>query len=44
MFKGTDYSRCETLNQFPQTFLINPSKHRIYLWKIPTVITETLMV
>jgi hypothetical protein len=30
-------------SHFPQTFLTNPSKLRIYLWlcKIPTVITET---
>jgi hypothetical protein len=28
--------------QFAQTFLTNPSKLRIYLRKIPTVITETL--
>jgi hypothetical protein len=30
------------LSQSPQTFLTNPSKLRIYLCKIPTVITETL--
>jgi hypothetical protein len=30
--------------QFPQTFLTNPSKRRIYLCKISTVITETLIV
>ena len=30
--------------EFPQTFLTNPSKLRIYLCKIPTVITETLRV
>ena len=35
---------CLTLNQFPQTFLTNPSKLRIYLWKIPTMIAETLIV
>jgi hypothetical protein len=35
---------CLTLNQFPQTFLANPSKLRIYPCKIPTVITETLIV
>jgi hypothetical protein len=34
--------QCLTLRQFPQTFLTNPSKLRIYLCKIPTVITETL--
>jgi hypothetical protein len=30
------------LSQFARTFLTNPSKLRIYLCKIPTVITETL--
>jgi hypothetical protein len=30
--------------EFPQTFLTNPSKLRIYLCKIPAVITETLIV
>jgi hypothetical protein len=38
------YTLCLTLRQFPQTFLTNPSKLRIYLRKIPTVITETLIV
>jgi hypothetical protein len=33
-----------TQSEFPQTFLTNPSKLRIYLCKIPTVITETLTV
>jgi hypothetical protein len=34
-----------TLNQFPQTFLTNPSKPSMhYRCKIPTVITETLIV
>jgi hypothetical protein len=37
-------SHCLTLSQYPQTFLTNPSKLRIYLCKIPTVITETLTV
>jgi hypothetical protein len=31
------------MSQFPQTFLTNPSKLRIYLCKIPTVMTETQM-
>ena len=35
---------CLTQTQFPQTFLTNPSKLRIYLCKIPTVIRETLTV
>jgi hypothetical protein len=35
-----DLTRCITLSQFPQTFLTNPSKLRIYLCKIPTVITN----
>ena len=35
---------CLTLSQFPQTFLINPTKLTICLCKIPTVITETLTV
>ena len=42
MFKGV--SQCLTLSQFPQTFLTNPSKLRIYMCKMPTVITETLIV
>jgi hypothetical protein len=29
-------TRCLTLSQFPQIFLTNPSKLRIYLCKIPT--------
>ena len=37
-------TRCLSLSQFPQTFLTNPLKLTIYLRKIPTVITETLMV
>jgi hypothetical protein len=37
-------SRTLTRNQFPQTLLTNPSKLRIYLRRIPTVITETLTV
>ena len=32
------------MSEFPQTFLANPSKRRIYLCKIVTVITETLIV
>ena len=36
MFEGND-SEFITLSQFPQTFLTNPSKLRIYLCKIPTV-------
>jgi hypothetical protein len=36
---GQTNSNCLTLNQFTQTFLTNPSKLRIYLCKIPTVIT-----
>ena len=40
-----EYRRqCLTTSQFPQTFLTNPSKLRIYRCKIPTVITETLIV
>ena len=35
---------CLTLSQFPQTFLTSPSKLRNQPCKIPTVITETLMV
>jgi hypothetical protein len=34
----------ETDSVFPQTFRTNPSKLRIYLCKIPTVITETFIV
>ena len=37
-------THCLTLSQFPQTFLTNPSKLRIYPCKIPTVITESLIV
>jgi hypothetical protein len=33
-----------TLSRLPQTFLTNLSKLRIYLCKILTVITETLIV
>ena len=43
MFEGTD-SVFNTYSQFPQTFLTNPSKLRIYLCKIRTVITEILIV
>ena len=42
MFEATDSSL--TLDQFSQTFLTNPSKLKIYPCKIPTVITETLIV
>ena len=35
--------KCVKLSQFPQTFLTNPSRLRIYRCKIPTVITETLI-
>jgi hypothetical protein len=38
------WSLLYTLIQFPQTFLTNSSKLTIYLCKILTVITETLMV
>jgi hypothetical protein len=47
MFKGTDLvldvldTSCVSS---PQTFLTNPSKLRNYLWKIPAVITETLII
>ena len=45
MFEGNDSVFKLTLNQFPQTFLTNSSELRIYiLCKIPTVITETLIV
>jgi hypothetical protein len=40
MFEGTITQRLPP-SQFPQTFLTNPSKFRIYLCKILTVITET---
>jgi hypothetical protein len=42
MFERTD--SVLTLGQFPQTFLTNPSKLRIYICKILTVITGTLIV
>jgi hypothetical protein len=42
MFEGTDWVFNAKL--VPETFLANPSKLRIYLCKIPTVITETLIV
>jgi hypothetical protein len=32
------------LSEFPQKFLTNPLKPKIYLCKIPTVITETLIL
>ena len=34
----------QCLSQFPETLTRNPSKLRIYPCKIPTVITETLLV
>jgi hypothetical protein len=42
MFEETD-SVLNIISQFPQIFLTN-SKLRIYVCKIPTVITETLIV
>ena len=36
--------KCLALNQFPQTFLTNPLKRRIDQSKVPTVVTETLMI
>ena len=42
MFEGTDTGYA-IVSQFPQTFLTNPSKLRIYLCEIPTVITETVI-
>ena len=42
MFEGTD--SVSNISQLPQRFLTNPSKLRIYLCKIPTVVTETLIV
>ena len=49
MFEGTDSvfeATDSVLNteSVPSTFLTDPSKLRIYLCKIPTVITETLTV
>ena len=41
-FEGTD-SELNT-ESVPLKFFTNPSKLRIYLCKIPTVITETLIV
>ena len=41
MLEGTD-SLSNT--ELPQTFLTNPSKRRIYLCKIPSLIPETLVV
>jgi hypothetical protein len=34
---------CQIRSRFPQAFHTNPSKLTIYLCKIPTVITETLI-
>jgi hypothetical protein len=44
MFQGTTDSELNTRQTvlFPQSFLTNPSK--LYLCKIPTVITETLIL
>ena len=39
MFEETDL--VFNTSHFPQTFLTNPSKVRIYLCKIATVVTET---
>jgi hypothetical protein len=39
-----ELTQCLTLSHFAQTFLTNPSKLRICPCKIPTVITETLIV
>jgi hypothetical protein len=44
----TDMNKTNTLQnlhtiQFPQAFLTNPSKLGTYRYKIPTVITETLI-
>ena len=39
MFDETDLML--NIESVPQTFLTNPSKLRIYLCKIPTVMTET---
>ena len=39
-----ELTQCLTSSQFPQTFLTSPSKLRIDLCKIPTVISETLIV
>jgi hypothetical protein len=44
MFEETDLVLILTPSQFHQTFLTNSSKLRIYLGKVPTVITETLIV
>jgi hypothetical protein len=40
MFEGT----IQSLSQFAETVLTNPSKLRTYSCKIPTMITETLVV
>ena len=44
LFEVITASLLNTLIQFPQIFLTNPSKLRIDLWEVPTVITETLTV
>jgi hypothetical protein len=43
MFDGGP-TQCKTASQFPQTSLINPLKLRIFLYEIPAVILETLIV
>ena len=43
-WEGSCILTVNTYSQFPHTFPTNPSKRRIYLCKIPTVITETLIV
>jgi hypothetical protein len=50
MFEGfvgdarLELTQCLTLGQVLQTFLTNPSKLRFYRCKIPTVITQTLIM
>ena len=43
MFEGTVLDSVFN-TEFPQTFLTNPSKLTIFRCRIPTVITETLIV
>ena len=43
MFEGLAHA-VFNIESVAQTFLTNPSKRRIYPCKIPTVITESLMV
>ena len=40
MCKKCFWELTQTFSQFLQTFLTNPSKLRIYLFKIPTVIAD----